>query len=451
MSDARAGFAAWAGAVRGALQRGRTGLAELLRGRPAPDLADLLEELDDRELRVAVLGELPIELASEALTEMDESEERAALLAALTPSVGAELLHELQDDDAVDLISELEPAERDLILAELPAGEADELQDLLRYGEDTAGGIMTRAVVRLRGSATADEAIAEVRRQGREVEDFYSVFVVDELGRLVGTVPLDDLILADPDAFVATLAEPAISVRTDTDQEEVGRLLSRYNLVSMAVINDQGHLLGRITFDDVIDVLEAEQTEDIFRLVGVRDDEGLRDSWLESVRTRLPWLFLNLLTATGAASVIWIYEDMIAQFTALAVLAPIIAALGGNAGTQSLAVTIRRLTLSGSELGGRPWAAVGKEILVGLVNGAALGLLAAGIGYLVAGVPEMGLVVLLALWGNLIVAGFAGAFVPTLLSRLRIDPAVASAVFVHTMTDLIGFFLLLGIASRILL
>ncbi len=451
MSDAQTDFEAWTVAVRGALQDPGADLVDLLRGRPAPDLADLLEDLDDPALAGAVLKGLPPELASETLTEMDESEERAVLLAALTPSLGAELLHELADDDAVDLISELEPAERDRILAELPAGEADELQDLLQYGEDTAGGIMTTAVVRLSGTATAEEAIAEVRRQGREVEDFYSVFVVDELDRLVGTLPLDDLILADPEAFVGSLAEPAVSVGTDTDQEEVGRLLSRYNLVSIAVVNERGQLLGRITFDDVIDVLEAEQTEDIFRLVGVRDEEGLRDTWVESVRTRLPWLFLNLLTATGAASVIWIFEDMIQQFTALAVLAPIIAALGGNAGTQSLAVTVRRLTLSGSELGGRPWAPVGKEILVGLANGAALGILAAGIGYLVGGVPEMGVVVLLALWGNLIVAGFAGAFVPTLLSRLRVDPAVASAVFVHTMTDLIGFFLLLGIASQILL
>ena len=451
MSDSGAEFETWVDEVRSALATEGAGLSRALEGRPAPDVADLLEELAETELQVAVLRVLPAELASEALAEMDEVEDGATLLSALSPRQGAELIHELQDDDAADLIGELEPEERDLILAALPAEEADEIEQLLRYDEDSAGGIMTTALVALPGQMTAQEAILEVRRQGREVEDFYSVFVVDNQGRLLGTVPLDDLILADPAATVNALAKPAFTVRSDTDQEEVGRLLSRYNLASIPVVNEQNTLLGRITFDDVIDVLEAEQTEDIFRLVGVRDEEGVRDTWWESVRTRLPWLFLNLLTATGAAMVILVYEEMIEQFVALAVLAPIIAALGGNAGTQSLAVTIRRLTLSGSELGGHPWSAVGKEILVGLVNGAALGVLAAGIGYLVAAMPEMGVVVLLALWGNLIVAGFAGAFVPTLLSRLGVDPAVASAVFVHTMTDLVGFFLLLGIASRILL
>ena len=218
----------------------------------------------------------------------------------------------------------------------------------------------------------------------------------------------------------------------------------------MPVVDASNLLLGRVTFDDVIDVLEAEQTEDILRLAGVRDGDEVRGDWAGAVRVRLPWLALNLLTATLAALVILHYEDLIQRFIALAFLAPIIAAMGGNAGTQSLAITLRRLTLGEGELGERPWRAVGKEVLVGLTNGAALGLLASFIGYKVSGSPTMGLVVALAMWGNLAVAGFAGAFVPTLLDRLGLDPAVASSVFVHTMTDLVGFFLLLGIASALL-
>jgi magnesium transporter len=416
------------------------------------DVADLLESLDDTELQVGLLRALPAELASETLAEMEEAEDAGDLLAALAPQKGAELIQELQDDDAADLIAELEPSERELILAELPAEEAEELKDLLLYGEETAGGLMTTALVSIESSLTADQAIQEVRRQGRAVEDFYTVFVVDREGRLVGTVPLDDLVISDPDKAVGDLAEPPVaSVLTDVDQEEVGRLMGHYNLVSIPVLSDQGVLLGRITFDDVLDVMEAEQTEDILRLAGVQDEEEVRGTWAESVRSRLPWLFLNLVTASLAASVILVFEEAIDRYFALAFLMPVIAAMGGNAGTQSLAVTLRRLTLSDHAFSDDAWTAVRKEVAVGLINGAALGTLAAVLGVTLAGEPLLGVVVLLAMWANLAVAGFAGAFVPTLLSRFGVDPAVASSVFVHTFTDLCGFFLLLGLATKLLL
>ena len=210
-----------------------------------------------------------------------------------------------------------------------------------------------------------------------------------------------------------------------------------------------GILLGRITFDDVIDVIEAEQTEDILRLAGVTDDEDLRHTWTESVRARLPWLVLNLVTASLAASVILVYEDVVDQVITLAFLAPIIAAMGGSSGTQSLAITIRRLTVEGP---GGARGLVIKELLIGLVIGGVLGLGIAGIALLVPdGNPRLGLVVMLAMWGNQVVAGFAGAFVPATLDRIGVDPSVASSVFVHTLTDLCGFFLLLGLASKLLL
>jgi magnesium transporter len=418
------------------------------------DVADLVEALDSEDDRVAVVRVLSAELASETLAEMDEEEDPGDLLAALDPKLGAELLHELEVDDAVDLIGELEPEERAKILAALPLEEAGEIRGLLRYDEESAGGLMNTLLVRVQADLTAGQAIAEVRRQGREVEDFYTVFVVDENHHLLGTVPLDDLILADPLLPVSELVEPVIaSVPPSEDQEEVGRLMSRYNLVSIPVVDPFGALLGRITFDDVLDVMEAEQTEDILRLVGTSDEEELRGTWSETVRTRLPWLALNLLTATLAASVVWFFLDTVESLAILAALAPIIAALGGNAGTQALAVTVRRLSLAGEgEIGQSPYVAVGKELLVGMVNGAVLGAIIALLSMLLPnGDPMLGLVVLLAMWGNLIVAGFAGSFVPTFLNRLGVDPAVASSVFVHAFTDLIGFFLLLGLATAILL
>jgi magnesium transporter len=412
------------------------------------DLADLVEDLDE-DAQVLLLSALPAEVASEALAEMEEGDERADLLAALEPARGAELLHELADDDAVDLIGELEPEEQRRILSELPLEEAGELRDLLGYGEETAGGLMTTELVAVQVSLTAQQALEQVRVLGREVEEFYTVFVVDGHRRLLGTVRLDALVTAEPAEAVESLVDPVVaSVLPDVDQEEVGRLIARYNLASIAVVTHTGELLGRITFDDVIDVIEAEQTEDILRLAGVTDEDELRHTWTESVRVRLPWLLLNLVTAALAASVILVFKDTIDQILTLAFLAPIIAAMGGSSGTQSLAVTIRRIAVEGS---GAARGFVSKEIFIGLVNGAVLGLGIAGISFLAGGDPLLGLVVLLAMWGNQVVAGFAGAFIPSTLDRMGVDPSVASSVFVHTLTDLCGFFLLLGLATRLLM
>ena len=278
------------------------------------------------------------------------------------------------------------------------------------------------------------------------------MWVVDGSGRLVGTVTLDDLILAEPEDPVSTLVEPvAAAVSPDEDQEEVGRLMARYNLPTVPVVDPGGRLLGRITFDDVLDVMEAEQTEDILRFGGVSDDESLGANWVAAVRTRLPWLVLNLLTASAAALVVFFYSDTVENAVILAVVMPVIAGMGGNAGSQALAVTVRRLALR-DDVGADPGAVVSKEVLVGLVNGAVLGGIVAGASLLVpGGDPRLGLVVLISMWGTMLMAGFGGAFIPMLLHRWGFDPAVASSVFLHTTTDFLGFMLLLGLATALLM
>ena len=267
---------------------------------------------------------------------------------------------------------------RDRLLAELPTEEAGDIRDLLQYDEETAGGIMTTALVSVLGHVTAGEAIESVRVQGREVEDFYTVFVVDDDTKLLGTVPLDDLILSDTGHRIRDLVEPTVaSVVPEADQEQVGHMIARYNLASIPVVSDEGVLLGRITFDDVIDVIEAESTEDLLLFSGVSEAEELRGSSFEAVRARLPWLLLNTLTASLAASVVWWFRSEIAAATLLAVVMPVVAGLGGNAGQQALAVTVRRLATSAGPLEARGHV-VRKEILVGVLNGGAIGALVAG-------------------------------------------------------------------------
>lgn len=417
------------------------------------DLADLVEQLPEA-MGVQLLSALPAAVASEALAEMEEGEERGDLLAALTPEHGAELLGELADDDAADLIGELEPTEQQRILERLPAEEAGDLIGLLQYEEDTAGGLMTTELVAVEASLTAAEAIEAVRRQGREVGTFYTVWVVDSERRLQGTLRLDDLITADPSTPVAELVqEPLASVLPGTDQEEVGRLMARYNLPAIPVVSSDNVLLGRITFDDVIDVIEAEQTEDILLMAGVgRHEDALRYTWTESVRARLPWLFVNLGTAALASSIVYAFSETIESVVILATIMPIVAGLGGNAGTQALAVTVRSLALEGPGAGRRAHGRrVGRELVVGLINGAIVGLVVAVLATLVGGDPMLGAVVLLAMWGNLAVAGFLGSFVPLIMARFGLDPAVASSMFVTPFTDLCGFLFLLGLGSALLL
>jgi magnesium transporter len=412
------------------------------------DLADVLAALDEDE-RVAVVQALPPELSSQALAELPEDAHAEHTLAALSPARAAEIVEELEDDDAADILGELEPAAQERILSEIE--DRAGVDRLLRYDEETAGGRMTTHTVTVRDTATVIEALEEIRRQAEEVKNFYQVFVVDGDRRLVGVLPFKDLVISRPDRQVRDFMAPAdVVVSPDTDQEAVARLLARYNLPSVGVVDASGRLLGRITFDDVIDVVEAETTEDLLKFGGVPASEELAAGWREAVQSRLPWLYVNLLTAFLAGGVVYVFQDTVQRTVALAVWMPIIAGMGGNAGTQALAVTVRRLALG---LIPRHMFArvVGKEVLVGVVNGLAIGTVVGLVASLAGEGGRLGLVVFLAMTGNLLVAGFAGGFIPVVLERFHVDPAIASSIFVTTFTDVCGFLLLLGLAGWLLL
>lgn len=413
------------------------------------DLADVLAALEDDE-RVVAVQALPAEISSQALIEMPDEEHAGETLAALDPEQAAEIVEELADDDAADILGNLEPAEQERILSEVEDEDRADVEKLLVYDAESAGGLMTTRIVTVPDTVTVAEALDEVRRQTEEVEDFYEVFVTDARRRLVGVLSFRSLAVSPPSRPVREIMEePAVTVGPEEDQEEVARVLARYNLPSVPVVDQEGRLLGGITFDDVSDVVEAENTEDILRFGGVPAGEELKGTWQAAVRSRLPWLVLNLATAFVAGAVVLSRQDVIARIVLLAAYMPIVAGMGGNAGTQALAVTVRGLAV-GVIPRDQAFGVIAKEMTAGLINGLVVGVIVCVVALVLGHGAKLGLVVFLAMSVNLFVAGFAGAFIPILLERVSVDPAIASSIFVTTFTDVCGFSLLLGLASALL-
>ncbi len=417
----------------------------------AADLADVLAEADEDE-RVEIVKLLPPALSGSALWELPEEEHAEDTLAALEPGEAAEIVGGLPDDDAADLLGELEPEEQRRILAEVEDPEQrEEVAGLLQYDSESAGGLMTSQVVTVMEYDSVSQALDEIRRQADELEDFSEAYVVDAEGRLKGLMSFKRLVLSAPDRPLREVMEdPDVTVQPEMDQEEVARLMGRYNVSAIPVVNRDNRLLGRITFDDVMDVGEAEATEDLLRFGGVSGDEDLGAGWREAVRSRLPWLLANLATAFFAAMVPLFFSGTIERLGFLAAFMGVVAGMGGNTGTQALAVNVRRLAL-GLIDAREFWDVIRKEMVVGAINGLATGLVAGVAATMIRGTPMFGLVVFFAMSGNMVVGGFAGAAIPLVLKRFGIDPALASSVFVTTFTDTCGFFLLLGLSSWLLL
>jgi magnesium transporter len=416
----------------------------------ASEIAILFERLNDEE-RQRIINLLSIEIASEVISEMHEETHPEELLLMLHPDKRAEIVEELDYDDAADIIAQLEVDEQKELLDDLSEDDASNIRNLLSYEEDTAGGLMNTEFIRINLNLTKKDAIDEIIRQSEDMEEFYTIYVVDDNNIFQGIVSLKDLLKAKGNLNIAELVKAEVAwVSPDTDQEEVARLISQYNITSIPVLASDMKLLGRVTFDDVIDVLEDENTEDILKISGVSEDEELSGNWREAVKSRLPWLVINLATAFLASAVVRFYEPTLAKIAVLTAYMTIIAGMGGNAATQALAVTVRRISLY-DLTDHQAYRTVLKEFTVGMINGAATGLIVLVFSLIFDSNPLMGLVIFLAMTGNLVVAGVAGAAIPLLLKRLGIDPAIASSIIITTFTDIFGFFLLLGLASRLLL
>ncbi|OFW14534.1 MAG: magnesium transporter [Acidobacteria bacterium RIFCSPLOWO2_12_FULL_67_14] len=422
-------------------------LLNLLQKQHPADLAQIFSELPerDREATFSLLAERNGRLAMEGVSELGP-EAGAALLATRSAEEIATLAQEIPSDDAAALIDYLPDELSAAVLDLMRPKQSGEVENLLEYDEQTAGRIMNPHVFALSEDMTVGEAITELQTN-RDVEMVFYLYVVDERRHLVGVTSLRRLLLVSPETpLKRIMTADIISARVDTDQEEVARQVASYNLLAIPVVDEENKLVGVITVDDVIDVIKDEATEDIYRLAGVSGDERAFTPAGESLRKRLPWLGVNLVTAFVAASVVAIFEGTIERITALAVFMPIVAGMGGNAATQTLTVIVR-----GIALGELTWTnarkALVKEAIVGLGNGVVLGLVAAAVVWATRGSPVLGLVLGAAMVINMFVAATAGTLVPLGLRAVNVDPALASSVFITTLTDVFGFFSFLGLAT----
>ena len=437
--------------VRRLMRMGATAnLVNLLHKQHPADLAQVFTELGEKDRLAAfsLLVERNSKLAMEALSELGP-EGGAALLADRSPDEIASLLHDLPSDDAAAIIDNLPEALSGAVLELIEKRPGDEVGELLEYEEQTAGRIMNPKVFALSEDMTAGEAITTLQG-ARDVEMVFYLYVVDARRHLVGVISLRRLLLVPPSTPLKRIMTTDLtSVRTDTDQEEVARLVASYNLLAIPVVDNENKLVGVITVDDVIDVIKDEATEDVYRLAGVAGDDRVFSTAAKSLRKRVPWLEVNLVTAFLAASVVALFEGGIKNVPALAVFMPVVAGMGGNAATQTLTVIVR-----GIALGELTWAnsrkALFKEAAVGLGNGVACGVVGMLVVWAWKGNLWLGAILCAAMIVNMFVAAIAGTLIPLALRALKVDPALASSVFITTLTDVFGFASWLGLSTLFL-
>ena len=410
------------------------------------DIVELVLGLDGDE-RTILLEHIPTDIVGQ-LFEFVEDEELRQLIAGIGLANLPAVLEEVDDDVAADVIQQLEPDDQALTLAALDRGE--EVRDLLQYEDETAGGIMSRGFVVLTEDRTVQQAIDYLRMLRPPSDRAYYVYVLDRERRLQGTVSLRDLIVSPPGLQIGEITQRDIhAVTTGTDQEEAARVLQKYNLLAVPVVDEDGYLEGVTTADDLMDVLQEEATEDMFRMVGVGDDERVFSPVRTSVRRRLPWMAVNLVTAFIAAGTVSLFDKTLAQASLLAAFMPVVAGQGGNAGTQTATIAVRSIAIGDLDVPDI-FRACKKEILVAIMNGLAIGLLAAIGAFVWKQNITLSIVLALALFLNICTATMCGVLFPLGLKAAKVDPALAANIFVTTVTDVMGFLFFLGLASVVI-
>ena len=430
-------------------KKNRISLKKLIEPLHPADQADMLERLSNEKLNIflTILGR---SLDPEVLVYLDHNVQEK-VFDILGPKALAKAIPELHSDDAVEILQELEEKDRNVVIKQLPKADRILVEEALSYPEYSAGRLMQREFLAFPGNWTVGQTIDHMRANPQDEEDsFYSIYIVDPAHRLMGVISLSKLLSAKRPVRLNDLMElKPRNVNVETDQEEVALLFQQYGLVNMPVVDNADRLLGVIIVDDIVDVINEEAEEDLQGLTGV-SDLSITSSFLETAKGRFSWLILNMFTAVLASSVIGLFQEEIEKLVALAVLMPIVASMGGNAGTQTVTVAVRALAtrqLNYSNL----QKFVLKETWVGMINGFLFALLSIVLAYLWFGDKEIAIIMGLAMIANLLFAGVLGTLIPLTLEKFKIDPAISSSVFLTTATDVIGFFTFLGLSALVIL
>ncbi|MCX0385395.1 magnesium transporter [Clostridium perfringens] len=411
--------------------------------------ADIVDLLEENEENIKLIKKLPENMIADII-DFAKDDDKVNILKSLPEEKKKKVLNLIASDELTDLIASLNREETSKLLSSMPVQDAKDLRKLLTYAPDTAGGVMATEFISIKDTMSVKETLEYLQLEAPKAESAYYIYVVDDLGILQGVVSLRELVISKFDEKISEIVNKnVISVPFDMDQEEVANIFDKYGLLTIPVVDYKDMLLGIITIDDVIEIIKEETTEDIHRLGGVDGEEKVDSTVKESVKSRLPWLFVNLITAFLASATVGLFEGTISKVVILATFMPIVAGMGGNGGTQTLTIIVRGIALG--ELTFKNAKRIFfKEIGVGILTGAATGLVTAIVAVLWSGKPAIGIVIGLAMILNMTAATFAGYLVPVVLKKLKIDPALASAVFVTTVTDVCGFFFFLGLGTLFL-
>ncbi|MCK5186494.1 MAG: magnesium transporter [Deltaproteobacteria bacterium] len=410
------------------------------------DIADLIDALDE-DKKKKLFGLLQVETASDVIMEIDEIS-RELIMEDISQDKLTQIVDDMESDDATDLISELPEEQAQQILREIDREDSEEVQELLKYDKETAGGIMQLELVSLPQSVTVKDAIEQIRSSAGEVEDLHNVFIVNGGKKLVGVLPLRKLILASPDGLVKSIMDSAaINVTPEVDQEEVADIFRKYDIVSLPVIDHEGTLLGRILVDDVVDVIEKEDSEDIMKMAGIPEEELVYGGHvLEISRARLPWLITNLFGGLLTGYLMWLFRITLHEVLALITFIPVITAMGGNVGIQSSSIMIRGFAVGRVDFNNLR-RILFKEMKIGLIMGIACGIVAGCAAMLWHKDPLLGPIVALAMVTAITTAASMGTLIPAFFKKMNIDPAIAAGPFVTTANDIVGILIYLGIAT----
>jgi magnesium transporter len=413
------------------------------------DLADIFQQLNPSK-RSALVSYLGGDMEPEVLSELDDTT-RDKVITEMDDEDVVEAIRELESDDAIHVLEDMDEDEQRRIINALPDEDRAAIEEGLSYPEDSAGRLLQKNLISVPNSWNVSNVIDYLRDDGDLPEEFYEIFIVDPLHHPIGTISLSQIIRAGAGTVISEImnSEPTV-VPATMDQEEVAFLFKQYDMTSMGVVDDDGRLLGMIMVDDVVDVIEEEAKEDILRMGGVHETE-ITETVFEASKNRIVWLIINLGTAVLASVVIAMFAETIEQMVALAILFPIVASMGGNTGTQTMTVTVRSIAtreLTSSNI----YRIIGKEFLIASLNGVIMSLIISALVYLWFDHNlQLSLVIGAAMLLNMVVAGLAGILIPVWLDKANVDPALASSIFVTTITDVIGFYAFLGLAAVFLL